>query len=110
MKKMLLLLLAAGLVLCFSLPAVSQPQGKAKLKFGGATMPSVDFAHDLHKEKVSDCKTCHHYGVGTGSCVDCHGGDSRARGKKDAFHDSCRGCHDKMDVSKMNDCGFCHKG
>ena len=110
MKKIIGIFIMVVMVLVVSLPAIGQPQGKAKLKFSGGTMPAVDFAHDLHKEKVSDCKTCHHYGVGTGSCVDCHGGDSRARGKKDAFHDSCRGCHQEMGISKMKDCTFCHKG
>ena len=110
MKNIFGLIVVFGVVFSLVLPAVGQPQGKAKLRFSGEKMPAVDFAHDLHKEKVSDCKTCHHYGVGNGSCVDCHGGDSRARGKKAAFHDSCRGCHAKQKVSKMKDCKFCHKG
>ncbi len=110
MKNIFGLILILGLFFCLTLPAVGQSQGQAKLRFGGATMPSVDFAHDIHIQKVEDCKTCHHYGVGTGTCADCHGGDSRARSKKDAFHGSCRGCHVKEGVSKKKDCGFCHKG
>ncbi len=110
MKKLIGVLLVVGLVLIIALPVMAKPQGAAKLSFSGEKMPKVDFAHNVHKQKVADCKTCHHYGVGTGSCVDCHGGDNRARSKESAFHDSCRGCHTKMKVSKQKDCGFCHKG
>lgn len=108
MKKLIWVTVVIGLVL-IALPAMGKPQGKARLSFSGEKMPAVDFAHDVHKKVVKDCKTCHHMGVGTGGCVDCHGGDDRARSKKKAFHDSCRGCHKEMQVSKMNDCGFCHK-
>lgn len=110
MKKIIGFLLVSGLVLVLALPVMAKPQGAARLSFSGQTMPKVDFAHDLHKTVVKDCKTCHHMGVGTGTCVDCHGGDSRARSKKKAFHGSCNGCHATKGISKQKDCQFCHKG
>lgn len=110
MKKLIGFLLIFGLVTLFALPALSMPKGADKLKFSGQTMAKVDFAHELHKGYVSDCKDCHHMGVGTGGCVDCHGGDSRARSKKSAFHDSCMGWHAEQGVSAAKDCNFCHKG
>lgn len=110
MKKILGFLLVVGLIMVFAVPAFSKPQGAARLSFSGQTMPAVDFAHDIHKKAVEDCKTCHHMGVGSGGCVDCHGGDSRARSKKKAFHGSCKGCHAKKGVSGRKDCNFCHKG
>jgi len=110
MKKLIGFLLVFGLVTLFALPALSKPNGDAKHKFNRQTMGTVDFAHERHKGYVNDCKECHHMGVGTGGCVDCHGGDSRARSKKSAFHDSCMGCHAQRGVSTSEDCNFCHKG
>ncbi|MDT8443522.1 MAG: cytochrome c3 family protein [Desulfuromonadales bacterium] len=110
MKKLIEFLLVFGLVTLFAMPALSKSKGEAKLKFSGQTMARVDFTHESHKEYVSNCKECHHMGVGTGGCVDCHGGDSRARSKKSAFHDSCMGCHAEKGVSTAGDCNFCHKG
>lgn len=111
MKKIIGFLLVVGMTALFALPALSMPQGAARLKFRGKDMPAVDFPHKSHKEYISDCTECHHMGVGTGTCVDCHdGSDSRIRSKKNAFHDSCMNCHLKKKVSKKNDCGFCHKG
>ena len=110
MQKLIGLLLIISSVVLFALPALSMPQGKARLSFSGQSMPAVDFPHEAHKGYVPDCKTCHHMGVGTGGCVDCHGDDNRARSKQSAFHDSCQGCHTKMRVSKNKDCKFCHNG
>jgi hypothetical protein len=110
MKKIIGFLLVAGLVLVVALPAMGKPQGAAKLKFSGQTMPAVDFSHDAHKGYVEDCKDCHHMGVGTGTCIDCHGKDNRSRSKKKAFHTSCKGCHKIKGVSKRKDCQFCHNG
>jgi len=110
MKKIIGVLLVAGLMLIIALPAMGKPQGAARLSFSGQTMGEVDFAHDLHKKVVKDCKTCHHMGVGSGGCFDCHGRDDRARSKKKAFHNSCRGCHTKQKVADKKNCGFCHKG
>lgn len=109
MKKLTELFLVVALVLLFSTPALSMPQGPANIDMGGQTMPKVEFSHEAHKGYAGDCKACHHLGVGTGSCTDCHGGDSRFVGKKRAFHQSCKGCHAERGVSGRRDCDFCHK-
>jgi hypothetical protein len=110
MQKIIGFLLIVAAVALFSVPALSMPQGKARLSFSGESLPKVDFPHEQHKQYVNDCKECHHMGVGSGGCVDCHGGDSRARSKKSAFHDSCMGCHAEKGVSEKRDCKFCHTG
>jgi hypothetical protein len=110
MKKTIILLLVVGVCLCVALPAVSMPQGASQLSFSGQTMAEVDFSHESHKGYADNCKSCHHLGVGTGSCDDCHGSDSRVISKKRAFHKSCKGCHAAKGVSGRRDCQFCHKG
>ena len=109
MKKLVGLFLVVGVVVMFALPAMSMPRGPERIGFSGQTMPKVDFPHEAHKGYVSDCKECHHMGVGTGSCDDCHGKDSRAPDTNRTYHKSCRGCHSERGVSGYRDCAFCHK-
>ena len=108
MNKLIGITLVLCMTLLIALPALSMPNGPAKIAFSGQTMAKVDFSHDAHKGYAGDCKACHHLGVGTGTCTDCHGADSRFISKKSAFHQSCKGCHAERGVSGRRDCGFCH--
>ncbi len=79
----------------------------------------VTFTHKKHAETLKiDCLKCHHTwkkGETSGKlCKDCH--KAKAEGKamsaKDAYHKSCKGCHD--DLKKANKptgpagCTQCH--
>lgn len=110
MKNSLVFLLLLSMVLLLALPALgARPQGPARIPFAGKGAGLVDFTHDAHKGYVPDCKTCHHMGVGDGTCVGCHGVISQAPAKRQAFHQSCQGCHETRQVARANDCRFCHK-
>ena len=71
----------------------------------------VTFTHKKHIENYKiDCLTCHHDwkpGQTTGKlCKDCHKAkkeDSKEGGgiaAKDAYHKSCKGCHDDLRKAK----------
>ncbi len=79
MKRVVTLLLAASL-LCI---------GTA----WAAAVQVSDFNHDAHKTTVSDCKTCHHMGIGNGKCTGCHDRDSRALSWDQALQGLCQKCH-----------------
>jgi len=53
----------------------------------GKSQPVVKFNHASHQGRDTDCMTCHHMGVGNGSC---------------------NGCHEKRGVASASDCNFCH--
>jgi len=108
MKKLLLIALVLGIVSAFALPAIAV-KAPASIQFDSPQKSPVSFDHASHETKIGDCKSCHHMGVGTGSCTDCHGRTDKAPGTKRAFHKSCRGCHTKMGVANYRDCAFCHK-
>lgn len=108
MKKLLILAMIVGLAGVFALPAVAV-KAPPTLNFKAAAKSPVSFDHAGHEVRIGDCKTCHHMGVGNGSCTQCHGVTDQAPGTKRAFHKSCRGCHTKMKVANYRDCAFCHK-
>jgi len=108
MKKLILLGIVVGLVAAFALPAVAL-KAPARINLDGPTKAPVVFDHAGHEARISDCKTCHHMGVGTGTCLDCHGKIEQAPSVKRAMHRSCRKCHTDMGVANWKDCGFCHK-
>jgi len=102
MKK----LLFAVLLVCFAAGIAVAADGPAQVTYD-TKMGAVSFDHAAHKAKVSDCNTCHHKGVEAGACKACHGVDPAAPKAKDAFHDQCKGCHQKM--SGPTGCKDCHK-
>jgi hypothetical protein len=108
MRQYLTLAMVLAAVGAFALPAVAG-KGPASITFDGPRKPPVVFDHAGHQAKIADCKACHHMGVGTGTCKDCHGVTDKAPTVKRAFHKSCRGCHTRMNVANYRDCGFCHK-
>ena len=109
MQRLLMIALAVAVVAAFAMPAVAERKAPQKLRFELSGAKTVEFSHGVHEQKVSDCKTCHHMGVGTGACRECHGVHPAAPNMKRAMHKSCRSCHTKMRVAKARDCGFCHK-
>ena len=62
----------------------------------------VTFNHKKHSETLKiDCLKCHHtwkQGETSGKkCMDCHKAsvEGKALSVKDAFHNTCKGCHDE---------------
>lgn len=90
--------------------AIGRSKGPAQISLGGASAGVVDFSHKAHRDSVATCETCHHMGVGTGTCGDCHNDSGQFMSRKDAMHESCIGCHGRMTVSGGDDCAFCHAG
>lgn len=106
MKKLLILALITGLVTAFGLSAIAA-NAPSTLNFAAPTKGAVTFDHAAHEGRAADCKSCHHYGVGNGKCVDCHTKLEGAPPIKRAFHRNCRTCHN--DRWQARDCGYCHK-
>ncbi len=79
-----------------------------------ATHGPVDFDHEMHIGTAKFCTDCHHSHTGYGpfkSCRSCHGPDKEAAedvGLEDAYHEQCKGCHEKDDQGPT-DCGDCHQ-
>ena len=88
MKKLLNLALVLGAVAVFALPAVAlRAPDELILAGSGET-----FKHAAHVVLAKNCKECHHMGVGSGSCTDCHGRTNKAPSVEVAFT-NCRTCH-----------------
>ncbi len=104
MKKMLILLVVAGLVAVTSMFALAN-NGPAEIKFE-AKMGAVTFDHVGHQGAVADCATCHHKGLEAGTCTSCHGVDAAAPKVKKAFHKLCKDCHKAQ--SGPTKCKECH--
>jgi predicted CXXCH cytochrome family protein len=96
--------------------------------FAELRRPAVDFPHSLHEDSLSEagCGACHHdVDADTGElvylegeeqeCSACHDRTRAARtpALREAFHQSCTGCHRRMkqDTGKTGPttCGECHK-
>jgi len=107
MKKIVMLLVVAGLVATTAMFAMADmaDKGPAEVKLE-ASMGTVTFPHAAHQAKVADCKTCHHMGVEAGKCASCHGVDAAAPKAKDAFHKLCKDCHKAQ--SGPTKCKECH--
>ncbi len=96
---MLALLMPAGILLAH--------HGPKDVVFS-VRMGDVTFPHGAHQdEQKIDCATCHHTGLETPKCRDCHGVKEGAPKPKDAFHKLCRSCH--QDQSGPTGCADCHK-
>lgn len=102
MKKMLVVLLLAAL----AAPVAFAAGGPEEVKFD-TKMGTVTFDHAGHQEIESDCTSCHHMGMDSGTCKDCHGVDDAAPKAKDAFHDLCTGCHKDQGAGPTK-CKECH--
>ena len=79
----------------------------------------VTFNHKKHNETLKiDCLKCHHtwkQGETSGKkCMDCHRAsvEGKALSVKDAFHKTCKGCHDEAKKANKpagpTGCTQCH--
>jgi hypothetical protein len=107
MKNILPLFLSLTLLLA-SCVLVFAEAGPATIDMAGKSQPVVKFNHANHQGLDADCKTCHHMGVGNGTCKGCHGRDSRFADSQTAIHKSCNGCHETRGVATASNCDFCH--
>jgi len=84
-----------------------------------ASMGKVTFVHKKHSETLKiDCLKCHHtwkQGETSGKkCMDCHkaSAEGKAPSVKDAFHNTCKGCHDEAKKANKpagpTGCTQCH--
>jgi hypothetical protein len=96
------------------------------LQIEGAKKGPVTFPHAAHVALPAiggKCNACHHTadekGVGAQKCTasGCHDGKGKVAAK-DAFHDTCRGCHTKElaaqpqneKLKALKSCKGCHAG
>ena len=107
MKNILPLFFCLTLLLVAA-PPIQAENGPATIDMAGKSQPAVKFNHAAHQGRDADCTTCHHMGVGNGTCKGCHGRDSRFADAKTAIHNSCNGCHEKRGVATASNCAFCH--
>ena len=97
--------------------AAGAPDKADLSKYKGAkSVVSLD--HKKHVDSKIPCATCHHKQKDgkTVACIECHKkeADGAALSYKDAFHKTCKSCHDKELKAKADSkapvkCGECHK-
>jgi len=84
-----------------------------------ASFGKVTFPHKKHSETLKiDCLKCHHTwkkGETSGkNCLECHQASAEGKtvSKKDAFHKTCKGCHDEAKKANKpagpTGCTQCH--
>ncbi|MFZ7127750.1 MAG: sulfate respiration complex hexadecaheme cytochrome HmcA [Desulfobacterales bacterium] len=74
-------------------------------------------AANFHPDPGSICQGCHHHSPVSRKppqCASCHGALSdeknlHAPGLLGAYHRQCMGCHEQMELTKLNECSACHK-
>jgi len=97
--------------------AAGAPDKVDLAKYKGAKSV-VPFDHKHHVDAKVPCATCHHKQKDgkTVPCLECHkkDADGATPSFKDAFHKTCKGCHEKTVKEKADSkaptkCGDCHK-
>jgi hypothetical protein len=112
------LLVACLLLLSLASPAAKAaepPKGPITIKLEGAKMPPVVFSHETHEKRGIECIKCHHKDPqDPKACTTCH--EKEAKGaaipSKDAFHNTCLGCHKETAQQGLKapaKCMECHK-
>lgn len=105
MKRIFIVTLAFGILAAGAMVAFAAGPETVVLP---ARMGDVTFPHAAHQKMVDGCKTCHHAGMKTPKCRDCHGDTKGEAPKaKDAFHKLCKSCHKENDGP--TNCKGCHK-
>lgn len=75
---------------------------------------NVTFSHEQHQKDVR-CETCHHtMAKDKVACRACHRAEGKRLTAKDAFHKTCKGCHEQTVKADPNSkaptqCKDCHK-
>jgi len=116
-KRLLSMVVLVGFVLS-SLMVTGAFAAKDEIVFD-ASMGKVTFAHKKHSETLKiDCLKCHHtwkQGETSGKkCMECHkaGAEGKVLTAKDAFHNTCKGCHDEAKKANKpagpTGCTQCH--
>ncbi len=108
-------LLAVVMVAVFSagtIVAADAPE-KITIKDIQKTKTPVTFPHKDHSTKLGiKCAECHHKDAAgkEQSCFACHKAEKKGETPsfKDAMHDKCKGCHQKMGKGPTK-CNDCHK-
>ena len=99
-----------GLV-CYTAFSQEPPEEPVRIVFN-TTAGKVLFDHKTHLGDDGygvDCEDCHHEEQDdSSSCSgeDCHGPDSDLS-RADAFHTSCKGCHEDSGAGPV-ECATCH--
>ncbi len=106
MKRLLLLLMVAGLVACMASAVVAEDHIGPKEVVFDTTIGTINFQHIQHQGKISDCTECHHKGIEEGKCTGCHGVEKDIPRLTKAFHGQCKGCH--RNSSGPTSCKGCH--
>lgn len=117
-KQLMVWTVCLGLIGGLSAFAEKAPPKDLVIKACQKRKPPVALPHDLHAKKAKiACKTCHHKGKMEQKCsaAECHAGKANSKRsgcaemslKKNPFHISCRGCHQKMKKGP-NKCQLCH--
>lgn len=101
MKNLLITALVLGVVAVFALPAVAL-RAPDKMALSVAGQAPVTFDHAAHVALASDCKDCHHYGIGNGKCDGCHGKTDQAPSLAAAYT-SCKTCHVAAQVAPVEE-------
>lgn len=71
----------------------------------------------FHSDPGTICQGCHHNSPVSKKppqCASCHGKPFDAKnlhapGLLGAYHRQCMGCHEQMELTKLNECSACHK-
>jgi hypothetical protein len=118
----ILIILIIGIVGFFKVRS-SPPETPPAPPDAGTQLPGVELLanmykpawlnHDLHKQRVGDCKTCHHYsGNSIIPCRKCHDASSNPKdltkpGLAHIYHLRCIGCHKENKIGPT-ECKGCH--
>lgn len=111
MAMVVAVIFSAGIVISADAPA-----GSVTLKAIQKSKAPVTFDHKAHADRLKKCNTCHHKsdeaGKDAAKCfsADCHGAktDGKKLELKEAFHKTCKGCHQKEKKGPTK-CDDCHK-
>ncbi|MFO7576741.1 MAG: cytochrome c3 family protein [Pelovirga sp.] len=104
MKKLIVLLLATGLISAAATLVVASSNAPAEVSFT-PKFGTVTFNHTSH-EQVTDCASCHHTGEFV-QCSSCHGVNEGIPNTKDTFHSACIDCHKEQNQGPTR-CRDCH--
>jgi hypothetical protein len=106
----MIVLLVTGIA-CYASFSSPTPDNPVRLMFQNQA-GKVLFTHLTHADSYGlDCLDCHHnldYDE-TYNCSDCHEktGDEDLLARADAFHASCKGCHEDYGAGPK-ECNSCH--
>jgi hypothetical protein len=109
-RKLAIILIAIVVAMAFGAPAAfsADAPDTVTIKKVGDKKSAVTFSHAGHAKTI-DCFTCHHAAKTKEEikgCAECHGKDEKASPAKTAYHNNCKGCHQKQKAgpTKCNDC------